>query len=325
MTIVIPTRLAFVALLLSGPLGSLAGTGADDIRSLLASTATYELTFESSWSAATHPTDFPPNPHFSGLIGGTHNESARFWDAGTVASDGIESMAETGAKTLLQGEVQAAISAGNAEFILSGGGISISPGSVSLTFDVSGSFPLVTVVSMLAPSPDWFVGTSGLNLMEGGDWRQQVVVPLIVHDAGTDSGTTYRSPNQDTDPAAVVSELTNSPFDGDNVVGTFTFTLQSVVARDPTPDLPTEAVSSVYPNPTTGLFSVDVWSDRRQFVRASLYDATGRLVRKKDIGWIDDAGIREVRVDGSDLAGQLYFVRITGRTIDEVRAVTIRR
>ncbi len=289
------------------------------------STATYKLTFESTWSTTTHPTDFPPNPHFSGLIGGTHNEAVNFWEPGTLASDGIESMAETGSKTLLLGEVEAAIGAGNAEFVLSGGGIGISPGSVSLTFNVSESFPLVTVVSMVAPSPDWFVGVSGLNLMENSSWRQEVVVSLVVHDAGTDSGTTYRSANQDTDPPAGVREFSDSPFDGNNVVGSFTFTLQSVVVTEPIPDLPVTAVSSVYPNPADGRFSVDVRSDRRQFLRASLYDAAGRLVSRWDVGWIDDAGVRTVLWDGGDLAGQLYFLRITGRSIDEVRAVTIRR
>lgn len=30
-------------------------------------TARYEVTFDALWSEATHPTDFPPSAHFSGL------------------------------------------------------------------------------------------------------------------------------------------------------------------------------------------------------------------------------------------------------------------
>lgn len=57
--------------------------------------ARYQVTFQATWSAATHAV--PPDPHFSRLIGGTHNASVRFWGAGLMASDGIEAMAERGA------------------------------------------------------------------------------------------------------------------------------------------------------------------------------------------------------------------------------------
>ena len=62
--------------------------------------AEYTVTFDASWSKSTHPEDFPPNPHFSGLIGGTHNDDIRFWMPGRKASDGIKAMAERGLKTL---------------------------------------------------------------------------------------------------------------------------------------------------------------------------------------------------------------------------------
>lgn len=41
----------------------------------------YEVTFEGTWSAATHQ-PFPPGPHFSGLIGATHNADGVFWELG---------------------------------------------------------------------------------------------------------------------------------------------------------------------------------------------------------------------------------------------------
>jgi hypothetical protein len=47
------------------------------------------------------PVDFPPNPHFSGLIGATHNAAAHLWEEGETATPGIEKMAETGAKSPL--------------------------------------------------------------------------------------------------------------------------------------------------------------------------------------------------------------------------------
>lgn len=188
--------------------------------------ASYKVTFNATWSAATHPTSFPPNPHFSGLIGGAHNASVTFWEEGSIASDGIKDMAERGQKGLLDAEVQAAIAVGNAGAVISGGGISLSPGVVEMTFAMNADFPLVTLVSMIAPSPDWFVGVGSLSLLENGSWADSIVVQLHAYDAGTDSGTIYTSPNDPTAPRVGISRLTTSPFDVTASMGTFVFTRQ---------------------------------------------------------------------------------------------------
>src|SRR5690606_20870107 len=80
--------------------------------------ATYRMTFTAVWSPETHPLDFPPNPHFSGLIGGSHDARADFWELGGLASPGIEAMAETGSKTLLEAEINDAIAAGTARAVI---------------------------------------------------------------------------------------------------------------------------------------------------------------------------------------------------------------
>lgn len=191
----------------------------------MADVVEYEVVFQADWSAATHPVDFPGSAHFSGLIGGTHNDVVSFWNLGGLASPGIESMAETGSKTLLTNEVQAAIGAGAAYSVVSGGAPP-APGSTNHTFDVSASHPNVTLVSMIAPSPDWFVGVSGLSLHENGEWLDGVVVDLAPYDSGTDSGTTYASANQDTDPQDPIADISNGfPFTGTPPIGTFTFNL----------------------------------------------------------------------------------------------------
>lgn len=194
-----------------------------------AATAEYRVTFEASWSRETHPNMFPANPHFSGLIGATHQQEVRFWQEGSLASDGIESMAERGAKTPLDQEINQAITDGRAENLLSGGGISRSPGSVSLDFTASVDHPFVTLVSMLAPSPDWFVGVSALSLLQDGDWASELVVELHPYDAGTDSGTSYASRDRDTAPPIPISRIDGPPFQVGGVVpplGTFTFRRQ---------------------------------------------------------------------------------------------------
>ncbi len=194
-------------------------------------TATYELTFTSTWTSGTHPTNYPSNPHFSGMIGGTHNSSVSFWNTGQTASDGIKNMAEFGSKGTLRSEINQAKANNNADAIIDGAGLGRPPTSARTTFTIRPPWNLVTVTSMLAPSPDWFVGVSGLNLLdENNNWRQRVEVILFVYDAGTDSGSDYDSPNQATNPRENISRISTSPFLVNGTVtsvGSFVFELKS--------------------------------------------------------------------------------------------------
>lgn len=188
--------------------------------------ARYRVTFEATWSASTHPTSFPKNPHFSPLIGGTHSARVVFWEPGGASTPGIEAMAEQGSTSPLDAEVRAAIAAGTAQGLIEGGGVSRSPGTASVEFEIGPEHPFVTLVSMLAPSPDWFVGVHGLNLLEGGDWVSEKTVPLDPYDAGTDGGGTYKSPNADTMPKEPIRRIEEPPLasaGGVQPVGTFTF------------------------------------------------------------------------------------------------------
>ena len=184
--------------------------------------ARYRVTFDATWTQASHPTDFPPNPHFSPLIGSTHSDGVVFWETGSPASPGIEAMSEVGATSPLDAEVQAAIAAGTAERLIRGEGIN-SPGTTSVELRVSRDFPLVTLVSMLAPSPDWFVGVGGLSLIENGDWVAEKTIALVLYDAGTDSGRSFRSRNSDTRPQEPITRLEGFPVESGAPFGTFTF------------------------------------------------------------------------------------------------------
>jgi hypothetical protein len=188
--------------------------------------ARYVVTFQSDWSPATHPTNWPDDAHYSGLIGGTHGSRVTFWQEGQLASPGIRLMAEQGRKSPLDQEVMTAISSGTAQFVLSGGALSGSPRSVSLEFDVSVNFPLVTLVTMIAPSPDWFIGVSGLPLLVNGQWTNETAATLFPWDAGTDSGTTYAAENLATVPVVPIHRLLGFPVAVNGTVapfGTMTF------------------------------------------------------------------------------------------------------
>ncbi|MDX1531563.1 MAG: spondin domain-containing protein [Rhodothermales bacterium] len=287
--------------------------------------ATYRVTFESTWSAETHPDDFPPDPHFSGLVGGTHNATARLWEPGALASPGIERMAETGSKTLLMDEVAALIGAGQAGAVLSGGGIPLSPGTVSLTFEVTEAFAHVSLVSMLAPSPDWFVGVAALHLREGGAWVSEEVVPLHVYDAGTDSGTTYTAPDADTDPPEPIALIEGPPFLVDGVVppvGQFTFTLLSVSAAEDDAARPAFALDPPVPNPTTHGATVRLHLGAAQPVRVEVFDVLGRRVAVLHDGVLP-VGAHPFAVGTGALGRGMYVVRARSAGTTVSRRLTV--
>src|SRR5262245_14146734 len=189
--------------------------------------ARYRATFQATWAAATHPVDFPASAHFSPLVGGTHNSQVSFWRDGAIATDGIKDMAERGLTATLSTEINAAISAGTAQHVFTGGNVPVSPGSATAEFDISQNYPLVTLVSMIAPSPDWFVGVSATPLFQGGQWIGELRFNLDAWDAGTDAGLSFESPDLPIAARLPVSRIISPPLSPAGRVtplGTFTLT-----------------------------------------------------------------------------------------------------
>jgi hypothetical protein len=167
----------------------------------------YSVRFEATWSAQTLPLQFPSSAHFSPLVGGVHNANVSFWAPGELASTGVSNVAETGSTSVMNSEVNAAVNNDTARSRINGGAVGTSPGNVSTSFTVDTDYPLVTLITMIAPSPDWFVGVHGQSLFAEGNWVESLSVPLFAYDSGTDSGGTFTSPNQDTQPPEPISLL----------------------------------------------------------------------------------------------------------------------
>ena len=190
-------------------------------------TAQYMVTFEGTWSSTTHPGAYPSNAHFSPFIGFSHAPEATLFSLGATASAGIQNMAETGGTSPLDDEIDLLIQAGfGLEKIQ--GSVFDSPGSESATFTADVDHPFVTLTSMIAPSPDWFVAVKNLNLYEECQWADQKQVDVTVYDAGTDSGTDLTSANEAATPAESISLITTGPLAENGAVatmGTMTFSV----------------------------------------------------------------------------------------------------
>ena len=112
--------------------------------------------------------------------GATHNSGTTIWVSGGTASAGVENVAELGSVGTLVSEIGRNA---NADVIVRAGSSFNTPTqTVSGTFTMKASHPLVSVLSMIAPTPDWFVGVSNLRLYDNG-WQNRVV-DLYPYDAG---------------------------------------------------------------------------------------------------------------------------------------------
>ncbi|MGZ2368178.1 spondin domain-containing protein [Ancylomarina sp. YFZ004] len=184
--------------------------------------ATYTVTFTMHWSAADFETDYPSNAHFSPLIGWSHKTTSDFFELETSASAGIKEMAETGGTGTLKTELEAKIAAGEGLDFVLGSGLGSGTGDITVEVTVDAANPAVTLVSMVAPSPDWYVAALNVNLYDGSNFVDTKTVTAAVYDAGTDSGITFASDNSVTTPQAPISLFVDSPLgDGTDLSADF--------------------------------------------------------------------------------------------------------
>jgi hypothetical protein len=171
----------------------------------------YRVTFSGSW-VASDSSSYPSSAHFTDLVGATHSPGNAVWKRGALASSGVEDVAELGANSTIQTELSVAFQEGTTGPLIKLPSLFNLPNSVSRTITVDIDKPNVSLISMLAPSPDWFVGVSDLALRSGGQWRQSISVDLHPYDAGTEEGTTFSLSNASTSPAEPIVLISSSPF-----------------------------------------------------------------------------------------------------------------
>ena len=192
-----------------------------------AQSATYRVAFEGKFaaSALASGVSVPSGEHFTTLIGAVHNGSVTFWSDGGTASAGIESMAEVGGTSTFKSEINAAMPNALAviEQSIASGGTATATVDITLTTD----HPLVTLTSMVAPSPDWFVGVSELSLRNTADdgWQPTHSVDLFPYDAGTEEGTEFSLTNDATSPQGTIASIKGTGKFSNEPIATLVFDL----------------------------------------------------------------------------------------------------
>jgi len=215
-----------------------------------------------------------PQAHWSDLVGVTHNNQVSFLAMGAPSSTGVQNIAELGNSNVFFQEVQEAITEGTAHNTLDFGALNTTAGFINGEFEANPDFPFLTILSMIAPSPDWMIAANSIDLQdENGFWKEEVSIDLFPYDAGTDSGPDYTSPNQVTNPIGVISSLEGiAPFSSQKM-GTLTITLLGVLGIEEQED--TNRIS-IYPNPSNGYITVNSGASVNQ--KIMIYNTLGQLI-----------------------------------------------
>jgi len=257
-----------------------------------ASAATYEVTFQGNWTLESTPGGVVPNAHFTTLIGAAHNDDVTFWQSGGRASPGVEQVAETGITSRFRSELEASPHAVEiiSQSVTFGG-----TGSATFSIDVTRDHPLVTLLSMIGPSPDWFVGIDGRSLLDASDhWEPRVEIDLFPYDAGTEEGDEFTLDNAATVPQGVITGIRGTGKFTNEPMARLTFVLTATESR------PTVSLSAS-PNPVDEGSPVTVTATLSQ---ALADDVTIPLTQTAGTAEPDDHGALEsIAIDGGSTTG----------------------
>lgn len=162
------------------------------------SEARYIVTFTGRWNTP----DFavPGGAHFTTFVGMVHNSNAWLWKEGIKASPGTELLAEIGNGTTMLTEIDSMIIARNASSLILFTSPATLTGSRMSSIYCNSNYSQVSFASMLGPTPDWFVGVSGINLYKNSNWIADTTLNLYAYDAGTEEGDMFGYNNPATAP-----------------------------------------------------------------------------------------------------------------------------
>lgn len=281
---------------------------------IFAQDAVYSLDFISNWNSTTHPTtNFPNDAHWSTLTGTTHNSNISFWDFDQLASQGVKEVAENGDASFITQDINSEINNNNAYKVISlplGFGNIFTFESIEVKYD----FPYISLMTMIAPSPDWLAEIHNVKLTDDtGAWKNTISIDVYATDAGTDSGTTYISPNIPTVPPENISSLQNTPPFSDQIVATFTFSLSQVLAVN---DSELNNSFSIYPIPCKDSFFIKN-SANNILNKVEIFSVAGKKVKEFIVSPKNDL------FNISDLADGMYFLKLSSEKGNVIKKIVV--
>ncbi|XP_016979734.1 uncharacterized protein LOC108045064 [Drosophila rhopaloa] len=211
--------------------------------------AVYKVVLHTYWTRELFPKHYPdwrPTAQWTKTLGRTHNANYALYHIGQPATAAVKQFAESGRTDLLDssageqqqmqmqtgksppGGTSSAASFNATSPAINGGTTSTTATTERSVFDefsmpaiplgagrseakvfVDSNHSLVSLMTRIVPSPDWFIGVDSFELCVGGSWIDTVTVELDPLDAGTDNGFTFTAPNWPTAPQGVIYRITS--------------------------------------------------------------------------------------------------------------------
>lgn len=155
------------------------------------------MTITINWS--TPQFSVPAGAHVTTLMGMVHSKDTLLWKEGRLATEGLEDVAEVGNITKMNLEIDAIIAKNKAlsKFQIAAPLIT---GTAETNLLFNTTYPNISFASMIAPSPDWFMGVSSISLFVNNKWLDELNLNVRVYDAGTEDGDIFGYNNPSTSP-----------------------------------------------------------------------------------------------------------------------------
>ena len=193
----------------------------------------------------------PSDAGFGDTIIVAHKCDVPLLSVGSMASTGVQALAETGSTAAFEAELDTAVAAGDAqEFwtINPPNGPNKGKGGPNLTIEEE--FSCVTILVKINPSSDWFAGISAYDLHQGGTWPtldadNKIFIELFPFDAGTLDGTEFESSTTATSPQGTIASLRNTGKFSDNKIAELVLTMKNpAITRDVTAEEGVESITA---------------------------------------------------------------------------------
>lgn len=177
--------------------------------------ATYNLELTTSFTEIENPQDYPTNASFGTIVAIVHAPEISVYRLGQVASDGMALYAESGDVEGLAAFIGASLGQNtDGLFSITTGGTVGAESSVTTSVSVTPVRSRITYLARLNPSPDWFIGVSSFDVVDGNTLIDMAELPLRPIDAGVVLGDTYEANGGSEDTAINIYDGT--PFGNGN-------------------------------------------------------------------------------------------------------------
>lgn len=206
---------------------------ADKCRANGITTRKYSLEIKNRWTQANFPTRYVSNAHFSPFVVFSHRSDFYVFEKGESASSKLEELAETGATDIISDLYDNNIK--DVGCGVKGNSMFSSDGPQTIEIPVNTEYNTITILSMIAPSSDWFVagriqlgvdGNPATALPKFMDWlafgndpfKKSGSIDLKNYDAGTEQDAIHFSLKNEPEPHQKDIEELTSPFNSNDVL-----------------------------------------------------------------------------------------------------------